>query len=133
MIGEKGPGVMCPDCRGPSRVSRTTRDEMRGALRRRRDCIRCGLRFTTSETVVADSAVSGSMRRAAEDVARRYMTLSYLGRRAMNATLLAIEEAAKLGAAYEAGVVREEAHAFEVPRPAATMRPAPRSSEGRAA
>jgi transcriptional repressor NrdR len=41
--------VECPSCQAPSRVLESRRAEAGAALRRRRECTRCGDRFTTYE------------------------------------------------------------------------------------
>ena len=39
----------CPDCQSPTRVLESRRADAGGAVRRRRECARCGRRFTTFE------------------------------------------------------------------------------------
>ncbi len=44
--------MQCGKCNYPdSRVVETTKDERRGQIMRRRECIKCGVRFTTQEDI----------------------------------------------------------------------------------
>lgn len=52
-LAQKGPGMKCPYCEADnkSRVIDTTRDTQ-GGIRRRRECKKCGRRFSTYERVL---------------------------------------------------------------------------------
>lgn len=44
--------MICKGCKYPhSHVVETRHDEKRDTIKRRRECLRCGLRFTTHEAV----------------------------------------------------------------------------------
>lgn len=44
--------MQCKGCKYPdSQVVKTTHDNQRNAIARRRECLRCGLRFTTYEKI----------------------------------------------------------------------------------
>lgn len=45
--------MLCPVCRGPSTKVLDSRDSRDGGIRRRRQCVDCGHRFTTRERVEA--------------------------------------------------------------------------------
>lgn len=106
----KGPGVLCPQCFGATRVANTRRDRQRaGALMRRRDCLGCGLRFTTTELVVDEGFdTSSSQLRYAHEVAQRYLTLGTAGRATVRHLLASLEEAAVRGAKAEAQAFARE-------------------------
>ena len=48
--------MQCTSCQYPdSRVVETKRDDGRNLIHRRRECIRCGVRFTTQEDIRHES------------------------------------------------------------------------------
>lgn len=91
----------CPECDSATRTVETRPDGERG-LRRWRTCTHCGLRFSTHETADGAGEAVPAREATARMIVRRYLALSETGRRAITAQLAAIEEAAKVGAAYEA-------------------------------
>lgn len=97
----------CPECDSTTRTVETRPDGERG-LRRWRICRKCGLRFSTHETADGESEAIARREAAARMIVRRYLALNETGRRAVTAVLLAIEEAVKVGAAYEAEAVQRE-------------------------
>lgn len=42
--------MICPECGGTTTVIET-REQSDGSIRRRRKCTKCGMRFTTMETI----------------------------------------------------------------------------------
>lgn len=49
----EGPNIGCPTCGGPTGVV-DSRGAAHNAVRRRRSCVACGLRFTTYERIAGD-------------------------------------------------------------------------------
>jgi transcriptional repressor NrdR len=49
--------MICPSCNGITRVLETRTTSVGNAVRRRRECLSCGTRFTTSERPVARPAL----------------------------------------------------------------------------
>jgi transcriptional repressor NrdR len=49
--------VHCPRCDSPTTILETRKAEVGAALRRRRQCTKCGHRFTTYERAVPEAAV----------------------------------------------------------------------------
>ena len=48
-----GPAVACPRCGSRRSHVRQTRRVLAGVVKRRRECLSCGVRFSTSETIEA--------------------------------------------------------------------------------
>lgn len=92
----KGPGVPCPHCGGASRVYDSRADKIAGGLRRRRRCLVCQARFSTSEGVLDIDVTSGSqIRTAAALIAQRYLALDDKGRRAVAGLIGVLEDASR--------------------------------------
>lgn len=55
-------GICCPTCEGPTYVIDSRGHD--GYIRRRRECEKCGLRFSTAETIYDPEGVAGRRTRA---------------------------------------------------------------------
>jgi hypothetical protein len=92
----KGPGIPCPHCGNASRVIDTRPDQIAGGLRRRRRCLCCRARFSTTEGVLDLDVTSGSSARtAAALMAQRYLALDDRGRKAVASLMGVLEDATR--------------------------------------
>lgn len=91
----KGDGVPCPECHGATRVKGTSPAKgHRHAIRRRRGCLKCGVRFTTIEMPAGDVDATARKINDRVEFNDRFMALDDASRLAVRQMVTALEQAA---------------------------------------
>lgn len=90
----KGDGVPCPECYGATRVKGTSPAKgHRHAIRRRRACLKCAVRFTTIEMPAGDVDATARKINDRVEFNDRFMALDDASRAAVRQMVTALEAA----------------------------------------
>lgn len=66
MVSNTIKSIICPHCKAPTKVINTRSRELGTRIYRRRKCTQCNARFTTSELIIEEEALSKAQLRATD-------------------------------------------------------------------